>query len=114
MSKSPVELFRHILKEIDFIDRNADNIELSVFLKDDVLQHAFVRSIEIIGEAVKNISLEIKALYPEINWRKIAGTRDKMIHNYFEIDLEIVWDIIKNKLPTLKEAIQKIMINYKN
>ena len=110
MSKSPVELLRHILKEIDFIENNQKGLELTVFLKDEVLQHAFVRSIEIIGEAVKNLPANVKQAYPKAQWKKIAGTRDKMIHDYFEIDLEIVWGIITEKLPALKIVIDKMMI----
>jgi len=109
MPKSPAELYRHILKEIAFVQQNKTGLQLEAFLKDEVLQRAFVRSIEIIGEAVKNIPAEIKDKYPEISWKKIAGTRDRLIHNYFETDLEIVWEIIQTKLPDIKPVLLELL-----
>jgi uncharacterized protein with HEPN domain len=70
---------------------------------------AVVRSLEIIGEAVKNVPIEVKEKYPDVEWRKIAATRDVIIHRYFGIDYETIWDIIFNKLPTLKMQIEAIM-----
>jgi uncharacterized protein with HEPN domain len=79
------------------------------FLKDEVLKRAFVRSLEIIGEAVRNLPSDLKQSYPRINWRAIAGTRDKLIHNYFGVDYDIVWDIVTNKIPLLKIEIENIL-----
>jgi uncharacterized protein with HEPN domain len=81
------------------------------FLKDEVLKRAFVRSLEIIGEAVRNLPSDLKQSYPQINWRAIAGTRDKLIHNYFGVDYDIVWDIVTNKIPSLKIEIENILKN---
>ena len=67
-----------------------------------------MREIEVIGEAVKNISEILKNKHPEVKWREIAGTRDKMIHHYFGIDLNIVWGIVKIDLPDLKNKMLKI------
>lgn len=71
-------------------------------------QSAIVREIEIIGEAVKNISESLKIKYKQVEWKDIASTRDKMIHNYFGIDLEIIWGIIKEDIPILENQIKKI------
>jgi uncharacterized protein with HEPN domain len=70
---------------------------------------AFVRSLEIIGEAVKNIPDETKTRYPEIEWRKMAATRDRLIHGYFSVDFDLVWDIIQNKIPGLDADIKRII-----
>lgn len=71
-----------------------------------------VRSLEIIGEASKKVDDEFKLLHPYIEWRKMAGTRDRLIHNYFGVDYDIVWDLIKNKLPELREALTEILQQY--
>jgi len=83
------------------------------FLKDIKTQDAVLRNIEIIGEAVKNLSNRFKAEHPEIEWRKIAGMRDRLIHFYFGVNLEIIWDVIKNKVPELRRIISKTLIELK-
>ena len=77
-------------------------------MNDPVLQRACLRSLEIIGEAVKNISNNFKRENPKIEWRKIAGLRDKLIHHYFGVDWEIVWNVIKNKIPEIRESLENI------
>ncbi len=78
-------------------------------MRDPTLQRAFVRSLEIIGEAVKNVPSDIRNQYPDVEWRSIAGMRDKMIHDYFGVDYEIVWDVAANKTNALALQIQKIL-----
>ena len=68
-----------------------------------MIQDGVFRNLEVIGEAVKNLPDDIKKDYPEVEWRKIAGLRDILIHAYFGVDLEVIWDIVKNKVPELKE-----------
>ena len=70
---------------------------------------AVVRNFEIIGEATKNLSANLKALYPRTDWKSVAGFRDTLIHGYFGIDLEILWDIIVNKIPLLQEEVAAII-----
>ena len=74
----------------------------------ETMHRAFVRSLEIIGEAVKNIDDEIKVKYPHIQWREIAGMRDKLIHHYFGGDYSLVWDVVKNHIDELKQNLEKI------
>ena len=80
----------------------------SNFLKKDLIQSAIIRKIEIIGEAVKNLPKEIIVKYPDIEWNKIAGTRDKLIHNYFGVDLDLIWKSVKTDIPKLKKQIIEI------
>ncbi len=96
---------RHILEEIEFLEEQCYDLEFEDLMNDDVLQRACVRSLEVIGEATKNLSDDFKVKHPEFEWRKIAGLRDKLIHRYFGVDWSIVWDVIKNKLPELKTKI---------
>ncbi|EMB32379.1 HepT-like ribonuclease domain-containing protein [Treponema denticola] len=109
MYRSNEELFKHIFDEIVFLESETRTISKEVFLKDEKTQRAFARSIEIIGEAVKNISSDVIIKYKEVPWRNIAGMRDKLIHGYFSVDYEIVWDVAKNIIPEFKNQLIKIM-----
>ena len=95
-----------ILKFVDNSDRND-------FFSDEKTFDAVMRNLEIIGEAAKKIPSDIKEQFVEIEWKKISGLRDIVIHEYFGIDEDIIWDVIENKIPELKENIKRI-INYIN
>ena len=77
------------------------------FAQDSMRIDAVVRNLEIIGEAAKMIPESIRVEYPNIEWKKIAGLRDILAHHYFEVDLDIVWDIVQNKLPELERDLGK-------
>ncbi|MEW6536896.1 MAG: DUF86 domain-containing protein [Candidatus Auribacterota bacterium] len=91
------------------IQRYVGDISYSSFIANELLVDAVLRNLELIGEAVKQISPELRAAHDNIEWRKIAGLRDILIHEYFGIDHEIVWDVIKNKLPKLKKDIEQLL-----
>lgn len=105
---------KHILDAIMDIENSIKNLSKNEFEQSKDTKDATIRRIEIIGEAVKNISKELKEKYPEIEWVKIAGARDVMIHAYFSVDLNIVWNIIKIDLPKLKKDIKKILGDLNN
>jgi uncharacterized protein with HEPN domain len=94
---------KHILEEINFLAKETEGLKFEEFIQNEVLKRACSRSIEIIGEAVKNLSADFKKRHKEIEWKKVAGLRDKIIHYYFGVNWDIVWDVIKNRLPKLKE-----------
>jgi uncharacterized protein with HEPN domain len=103
------EFIRHILDEIDYILAQVSDRDYESFVNDPTLTRAFVRSLEIIGEASKKLPKEITAMQPDIDWRKAAGMRDKLIHDYFGVDYAIVWDVATNKLPGLQHKLQKLL-----
>ena len=109
MSKKGDLIFiKHILESIKAIEDFSKGLTKEKLISSRLKQSAIVREIEIIGEAVKNISNSLKEKYKEITWKEIVGTRDKMIHHYFGVDLDIVFGIIKNDLPILKKQVLKI------
>jgi len=99
----------HILDETAYILDRSTGLTVNVFLTDETLKRAFVRSIEIIGEAVKNLPDDYRAANPQIEWRKMAATRDRLIHGYFSIDFELIWDIVQTKIPDLDSEIRKLL-----
>jgi uncharacterized protein with HEPN domain len=109
VSLSPPEYIRHILDEIDYILSQVPITDYESFIRDETLKRAFVRSVEIIGEASKKIPPDVKAMQPDVEWRKVSGMRDRLIHNYFGIDYRIVWDVASNKLPALRLKFQALL-----
>lgn len=91
------------------IEKYTEKISEKEFYGNDTIQDAVIRRLEIIGEAAKNIPTDLKILHPEIPWRQIAGARDVFIHQYFEVNMERVWIILKKDLRTLKKQIQKLL-----
>ena len=79
------------------------------FRGDPKTQDAVVRNLEVIGEAVRGVSRETREAHPEVPWREIAGTRDRIIHGYFSVSLNVVWDIVGNDLPSLRDAVAAIL-----
>lgn len=106
--KSNDVYLKHILDEINFLLQNTEGKSFEQFVEDDVLKRACARSFEIIGEAVKNISTEFRRKHRGIEWRNIAGLRDRLIHRYFDVNWNILWDTIKEKLPELKRQIENL------
>ena len=84
-------------------------LEQATFLRDETLKRAFVRSLEIIGEAVKQLPEDVKQRYSHLEWRAMAGMRDRLIHGYFGVDYDIVWDAVRNKIPALQREVEHIL-----
>ena len=109
MLNSNLELLRHIKDEVDFVLTHTEGKSQDEVMDDAILCRAIIRSIEIIGEASKKLEEDFKSDHPEIEWKKMARTRDRVIHHYFGVDYDIIWDIIQTKLPDLQERIDAIL-----
>ena len=106
--RDPRERLRDILEAISAIERHG-NCDRMTFENDELRQGWFVRHLQIIGEAAQALPEEIRALAPEIPWREIVGMRNVLVHGYFEIDADIVWDAAKRDLPPLKAAVERLL-----
>jgi len=104
-----MDKINHINDEIDYLTIKSKTLTYDEFIRDETLKRAFVRSLEIIGEAVKTIPKQVLEQYKQIEWNKISGMRDKLIHHYFGVDYDLVWDVIDNHIPKLKETIELIL-----
>ncbi len=109
MTKDPKIFLTHILENIVSVEENIRGVDFITFLKDIKTRDAVVREIEIIGEAVKNLPMEFRGKHPEIPWQDIADMRNKIVHEYFDIDWDIVWKTIKEDLPELETQIKKLL-----
>jgi uncharacterized protein with HEPN domain len=107
----PYELYLDDIREcIRKIESFSDGLNFSRFSKDEKTVDAVIRNLEIIGEAVKKIPIDIKKKNPDVEWKKIAGLRDILIHEYAGINMKIIWDVVRNKVPELKKSIQNIKV----
>lgn len=109
MSFEPRDYLRHILVEVDYLLGSCAGLSFEDFKANETLRRAAVRSLEIIGEAAKKVPEEFRAKYPVIEWRAMAGMRDRLIHDYFGVDYELVWDVVQNRIPILRSQIASIL-----
>jgi len=103
------EYLQHILDEADYLIEQSQDLDVGEFLGNETLRRAFVRSLEIIGEAAKSIPPAFTEKHPEIEWRSMAGMRDRLIHGYFGVDYDLVWDVVRTKIPDLASRIRQLL-----
>lgn len=111
MKRDFILYLEDILESIKDVESFSKGLTKESFMEDELRQSAITRKIEIMGEAVKNIPMEIRKKYPDIEWKKIAATRDILIHAYPGIRLDWIWNIVEDDLPTLKAQITKVLKN---
>jgi len=109
MKREAGDFIEDIINAMNKALKFVEGMSYEEFAKDDKTVFAVIRAIEIIGEAVKNIPEDIRKEYPEIPWKGMAGMRDKVIHGYFGVDIKVVWDTIKKRIPGLKPLVEKML-----
>ncbi|WP_026951057.1 HepT-like ribonuclease domain-containing protein [Algoriphagus mannitolivorans] len=109
MKKDPRIYLEHILSSIQRINSYSQGFSESDFLNSPLIQDAVIRNLEVIGEATKKLSSEFRENYPQNEWKKIAGMRDKLIHDYIGVDLWAVWAVVEQILPDFEIQIESII-----
>lgn len=105
MKKDEGAYLEHIRESIERIQKYTNGMSEQEFKVNELVQDAVIRQLQIIGEAAKKLSDDVRAEYPNVQWKDIAGMRDKLIHNYFGVDLGAVWETVARDIPQLKRAI---------
>jgi uncharacterized protein with HEPN domain len=106
MKRDNLVYLRHILDAIHRVEEYTAGVEYEDFMNNNLVQAGVVREIEIVGEATKKLTDEFRKKYPDIPWKKMAGMRDKLIHDYFGVDLDAVWDTVEKDIPILEGKIK--------
>lgn len=109
MSRDYKLYLQDMLEAVEKIEGYLEGISFQQFTEDDMRRDAVLRNLEIVGEATKNLPPTLREKYSAMDWRKVAGLRDIVIHAYFKIDNNIVWDIVQNKLPELRRYVALIL-----
>jgi len=108
MKKDPFVFIEHILESIRLVKQYTNGLSEEKFFASTALQDAVIRRIEIMGEAARNVPIQIKKKYPKIPWKEIIGMRNILIHEYFGVDLGLAWRVVKKDLPRLGKDMLKI------
>jgi len=111
--RGDIDFLKDILEAVIRIKNYCEGMGYEDFLSDTKTQDATIRNLEIIGEAAKALSIKLRTKYPDMPWKGMAGIRDRLIHDYFGVNLDIVWNVIKDELPKLEPQIE-MMLRQKN
>lgn len=110
MKKDPRIFLEHILDSIELLEEYSKGVLKTEFLKSRPLQDAMIRRLEVIGEAVKNLPASFREKHPNIPWKQMAGMRDILIHEYFDVDLTLAWKVVKHEIPRVKKHIVSLLV----
>ncbi|NJL87028.1 MAG: DUF86 domain-containing protein [Leptolyngbyaceae cyanobacterium SM1_1_3] len=109
MSFQTSDYLRHILDETAYLIASSPNLEKASFRQDATLRRAFVRSIKVIGEATQRLPRDYRKAHPQVDWRSLTGLSDRLLHAYFGVDYDLVWDVVINKVPLWQEQISELL-----
>ncbi|GAC1378456.1 MAG: DUF86 domain-containing protein [Hymenobacter sp.] len=109
MSRSPLEFLCHIQDELDFLERYRSLPDLADVVANPEAARALLRSLLIIGEAVKNVPVDWREQYSQVPWRNMARMRDKIVHHYFDVNYSIVWNVLQNELKPLRQTVELML-----
>jgi uncharacterized protein with HEPN domain len=109
MSFEPREFLRHMLAEADYLATASAGVTRGQYDADETLQRAVIRSLEIIGEAAIRVGPAVRAQHPAVEWHAMTGMRNRLIHEYFGVDHDLVWDVLQRKIPVLREDLRRIL-----
>lgn len=112
MPKDYKEYLKHINDECIYINSAMTNLTFEVFIEDETMKRAVVRSLEIIGEATKKIPADVKLKWGTVPWKNMAGMRDRLIHDYLGVNYRIVWDVAKLKIPEIQMQISNYLLEH--
>jgi len=107
--KDDIVYLRHILDSINSIVKYLEGISFEIYMKDELIQDGVIHRLEIIGEASRNTSQDFREQYSEIPWSQIISLRNRIVHAYFNINLNTIWSIIQDELPYLKQNVENIL-----
>ncbi len=114
MSGEYLDYVEDILDEMKKAEILLEDVTYEQFEADFRINYALVRTLEIIGEAAKRLPDSVRQRYPDIPWRGMAGMRDRVIHGYDRVDLQVVWDVVKQDIPRIKPQIEQILVDYQS
>ncbi|MDD4652060.1 MAG: DUF86 domain-containing protein [Methanothrix sp.] len=109
MKKDDSVYLRHIMDAFMQIEHYTDGVSHEEFMKDNLIQDGVIRQLEVMGEAARNLSDDLRGDYPHIPWRQMIGLRNRMIHAYFNVNLEIIWEIVQGDIPNLKRETKRVL-----
>ena len=112
MSNEFLDYIEDIIDAMEKAETAVGNVSYDRFATDFMINFVVIRALEIVGEATKRLPMSLREQYPQIPWKKMAGMRDRIIHGYDHVDMEIVWQVIKQDIPQLKPHLQQILIDY--